>query len=256
MREGRKVLRAVRRTARRSSARSAANPYESAERFCGECGAPLGASATAAGTAKNAATPQIRSSRGLRDGKYRGRAQDGDGAVRRHQGLDRADGGPRSGGGARDHRSGAEADDRRGASLRRLRRADHRRRHLRAVRRAGRARGPSAARTLRRTADAGRAATLFGQGCARLATCRSRRASASNTGEVVVRSIATGGGHTEYTPIGHTTNLASRMQALAPTGSIAISEQTRKLVEGYFALEAARPDQGQRASASRSTFTK
>ena len=58
-----------------------------------------------------------------------------------------------------------------------------------------------------------------------------------NTGEVVVRSIATGGGHTEYTPIGHTTNLASRMQALAPTGSIAISEQTRKLCEGYFALK-------------------
>jgi class 3 adenylate cyclase/tetratricopeptide (TPR) repeat protein len=58
-----------------------------------------------------------------------------------------------------------------------------------------------------------------------------------NTGEVVVRSITTGAGQTEYTPIGHTTNLASRMQALAPTGSIAISEQTRKLVEGYFALK-------------------
>jgi class 3 adenylate cyclase/predicted ATPase len=58
-----------------------------------------------------------------------------------------------------------------------------------------------------------------------------------NTGEVVVRTIATGAGQTEYTPIGHTTNLASRMQALAPTGSIAISEQTRKLVEGYFALQ-------------------
>ena len=58
-----------------------------------------------------------------------------------------------------------------------------------------------------------------------------------NTGEVVVRSITTGDGHVEYTPIGHTTNLASRMQALAPTGSIAISEQTRKFVEGYFALK-------------------
>ena len=58
-----------------------------------------------------------------------------------------------------------------------------------------------------------------------------------NTGEVVVRSIATGEGHTEYTPIGHTNNLASRMQALAPTGSIAISEQTRKFVEGYFELK-------------------
>jgi len=58
-----------------------------------------------------------------------------------------------------------------------------------------------------------------------------------NTGEVVVRSIATGGGHVEYTPIGHTTNLASRMQAVAPTGSIAITEHTRRMVEGYFALK-------------------
>jgi class 3 adenylate cyclase/predicted ATPase len=58
-----------------------------------------------------------------------------------------------------------------------------------------------------------------------------------NTGEVVVRSISTGAGQTEYTPIGHTTNLASRMQALAPTGSIATSEQTRKFVEGYFHLQ-------------------
>ena len=62
-----------------------------------------------------------------------------------------------------------------------------------------------------------------------------------NTGEVVVRSITTGEGQTEYTPIGHTTNLASRMQALASTGSIAISEQTRKFVEGYFQLKALGP---------------
>ena len=33
-----------------------------------------------------------------------------------------------------------------------------------------------------------------------------------NTGEVVVRAIKTAAGHAEYTPIGHTTNLASRMQ--------------------------------------------
>ncbi len=58
-----------------------------------------------------------------------------------------------------------------------------------------------------------------------------------NSGEVVVRSITTGEGHTEYTPIGHTANLASRIQALAPTGSIAISEETRKFVEGYFELK-------------------
>jgi len=62
-----------------------------------------------------------------------------------------------------------------------------------------------------------------------------------NSGEVVVRSIKTGETHTEYTPIGHTTNLASRMQVLAPAGSIAVSENTQKLVEGYFALKALGP---------------
>jgi class 3 adenylate cyclase len=63
----------------------------------------------------------------------------------------------------------------------------------------------------------------------------------ANTGEVVVRSIHTDEGHAEYTPIGHTTNLASRMQVVAPTGSIAISEATRKLVEGYFLVKALGP---------------
>jgi class 3 adenylate cyclase len=58
-----------------------------------------------------------------------------------------------------------------------------------------------------------------------------------NTGEVVVRSIETGAGQVEYTPIGHTTNLASRMQTAAPVGSIAVSEATRRLCEGYFILK-------------------
>ncbi len=58
-----------------------------------------------------------------------------------------------------------------------------------------------------------------------------------NTGEVVVRSITTGAGQIEYTPIGHTTNLASRMQTAAPVGSIAVSEATRRLCEGYFILK-------------------
>ena len=62
-----------------------------------------------------------------------------------------------------------------------------------------------------------------------------------NTGEVVVRSIATGGGHTEYTPIGHTSNLASRMQTVAPTGSIATTEDTRRLCEGYFTFRSLGP---------------
>jgi class 3 adenylate cyclase/tetratricopeptide (TPR) repeat protein len=63
----------------------------------------------------------------------------------------------------------------------------------------------------------------------------------ANTGEVVVRSIATGERHTEYTPIGHTTNLASRMQAVAPVGSIAVSDATRNWCEGYFAFKSLGP---------------
>ena len=58
----------------------------------------------------------------------------------------------------------------------------------------------------------------------------------ANSGEVVVRTIKTGASHTEYTPIGHTVNLASRLQSLANAGSTVISDSTRKLVEGYFAL--------------------
>ena len=62
-----------------------------------------------------------------------------------------------------------------------------------------------------------------------------------NTGEVVVRSIATGDGHAEYTPIGHSTSLAARMQALAPTGSIAVTDVTRRLCEGYFLFKSLGP---------------
>jgi class 3 adenylate cyclase len=62
-----------------------------------------------------------------------------------------------------------------------------------------------------------------------------------NSGEVVVRSIATGDGHVEYTPIGHSISLGARMQALAPTGSIAVTDTTRRLIEGYFSLKALGP---------------
>jgi class 3 adenylate cyclase/tetratricopeptide (TPR) repeat protein len=62
-----------------------------------------------------------------------------------------------------------------------------------------------------------------------------------NTGEVVVRSIPTGQGNVEYAPIGHSTGLAARMQALAPTGSIAATEQVRKLCEGYFVFKSLGP---------------
>jgi class 3 adenylate cyclase/predicted ATPase len=58
-----------------------------------------------------------------------------------------------------------------------------------------------------------------------------------NTGEVVVRSLQTGARETEYTPIGHTTNLAARLQTIASTGSIVISKETERIVAGYFTLK-------------------
>jgi class 3 adenylate cyclase len=62
-----------------------------------------------------------------------------------------------------------------------------------------------------------------------------------NTGEAVVRSIQTSEGHTEYTPIGHSTGLAARLQTLATPGSTVISGYTRRFVEGYFQLKGLGP---------------
>ena len=59
-----------------------------------------------------------------------------------------------------------------------------------------------------------------------------------NTGEVVVRSIRKDDLHTDYVPVGHSTNLAARMEQIATPGSIVVSEYTRKLTEGYFELKA------------------
>ena len=74
---------------------------------------------------------------------------------------------------------------------------------------------------------------------------RSRRASGVNTGEVVVRSVETGG-KIEYTPIGHTANLASRLQTMAPAGSIAVSEDTRNLCRRLLRVACTGADGGQR----------
>jgi class 3 adenylate cyclase/tetratricopeptide (TPR) repeat protein len=62
-----------------------------------------------------------------------------------------------------------------------------------------------------------------------------------NAGDVVSRTIKTGDAHSEYAPIGHSISLASRMQALAPIGSIAATEQVRKLFEGYFVFKSLGP---------------
>jgi class 3 adenylate cyclase len=58
-----------------------------------------------------------------------------------------------------------------------------------------------------------------------------------NTGEVVLRSIHKDDLHTDYVPVGHSINLASRMESLATPGTV-VSEHTHKLTEGYFDFKA------------------
>src|SRR5437870_3893694 len=55
-----------------------------------------------------------------------------------------------------------------------------------------------------------------------------------NTGEVVVRSIRKDDLHTDYVPVGHSTNLAARMEQLAAPGAILVTAQTHTLTAGYF----------------------
>jgi class 3 adenylate cyclase/tetratricopeptide (TPR) repeat protein len=55
-----------------------------------------------------------------------------------------------------------------------------------------------------------------------------------NSGEVVLRSIRKDDLRTDYTPIGHSVNLAARMEGLATPGSIAVAESTYRATHGYF----------------------
>ncbi len=64
-----------------------------------------------------------------------------------------------------------------------------------------------------------------------------------NTGEVVVRSIHKDDLHTDYVPVGHSTNLAARMEQIATPGSIVVSEHTHQLTEGFFEHRALGPAQ-------------
>ena len=59
-----------------------------------------------------------------------------------------------------------------------------------------------------------------------------------NTGEVVVRSIRKDDLHTDYVPVGHSTNLAARMEQLATPGSILVTAYTHRLTDGYFKFKA------------------
>ncbi|HLW72097.1 MAG TPA: adenylate/guanylate cyclase domain-containing protein [Candidatus Binataceae bacterium] len=61
-----------------------------------------------------------------------------------------------------------------------------------------------------------------------------------HTGEVVAYSVETGG-KVESRLVGHTANLAARLEAIAPAGSIAVSDYTRRLCEGYFELRGLGP---------------
>jgi class 3 adenylate cyclase len=58
-----------------------------------------------------------------------------------------------------------------------------------------------------------------------------------NTGEVVLRSIRKDDLHADYVPVGHSTNLAARMEQLAAPGSILVTHYTHRLTDGYFAFK-------------------
>jgi class 3 adenylate cyclase/predicted ATPase len=64
-----------------------------------------------------------------------------------------------------------------------------------------------------------------------------------NTGEVVVRSIRKDDLHADYVPVGHSTNLAARVEQLANPGSIVVSAYTHRLTDGYFAFKDLGPTQ-------------
>ena len=57
-----------------------------------------------------------------------------------------------------------------------------------------------------------------------------------NSGEVVVRSIGNDL-HMDYTAVGQTTHLASRMEQLASPGTTLITGETLRLAEGYFKVK-------------------
>jgi class 3 adenylate cyclase len=64
-----------------------------------------------------------------------------------------------------------------------------------------------------------------------------------NTGEVVLRSIRKDDLHADYVPVGHSTNVAARMEQLAAPGSIVVSAYTHRLTNGYFAFKELGPTQ-------------
>jgi len=74
-----------------------------------------------------------------------------------------------------------------------------------------------------------------------------------NSGEVVVRSIGSDL-HMDYTAVGQTTHLAARMEQMAKPGSVLLTADTVRLVEGYARMRSLGPSRS-RASAGPSTST-
>src|SRR5713226_3319206 len=70
-----------------------------------------------------------------------------------------------------------------------------------------------------------------------------------HTGEVVAYAVETSG-RVEYRLVGHAANLASRLESLAPLGSIVTSDYTQSLCEGYFELRRLGPTTVKGLSAS------
>ena len=64
-----------------------------------------------------------------------------------------------------------------------------------------------------------------------------------NTGEVVLRSIRKDDLHADYVPVGHSTNLAARMEQLATPGTVVVSAYTHRLTDGYFTFKDLGPTQ-------------
>jgi predicted ATPase len=60
---------------------------------------------------------------------------------------------------------------------------------------------------------------------------------------VVLRSIRKDDLHADYVPVGHSTNLAARMEQLATPGSIVVSAYTHRLTDGYFTFKDLGPTQ-------------
>ena len=187
-------------------------------RFCDRCGAAL---ADAPGRPWPAPCP-------------RGRAQAGDGPVRRRPRLDGARRAARRRGVAAGHGPLLLHPLRRRAPLRGHGRQVHRRR------RHGGLRG---ARWPTRTTRGARAWRR--SGCSR-SWPPTRRSCAPkglelgvrmglNSGEVVVGAIGEDGG-TAWTALGHPVGLAQRMEQLAAPGAIYLTERTAALVAGHVAL--------------------